>query len=99
MIDMIPVGRENAVSRAELCIRTGMTDRQMRREIHQLRRDHCILNVQDGNGYFQPDERDAFLVERFLKQETSRAKSSFWASRGAKEWIKERSGMLAEQDN
>lgn len=99
MIDMIPVGRENAVSRAQLCIKTGMTDRQMRREIHQLRRDHCILNVQDGNGYFRPTEKDAALVRRFVLQEKSRALSGLWASKGAKEWLKERGNMGAEQNN
>lgn len=88
-IDMIPVGRENAISRTELCIMTGMTDRQMRREIHDLRRNYCILNVQDGNGYFRPTAQEAPLVRRFVLQERSRALSGLWASKGAKEWLKE----------
>jgi len=90
-IDMIPVGRENAISRTQLCIMTGMTDRQMRREIHDLRRDYCILNVQDGNGYFRPTKKEAPLVRRFVLQERSRALSGLWASKGAKEWLKENS--------
>ena len=88
-IDMIPVGRENAISRNELCIMTGMTDRQMRKAIHELRRNHCILNVQDGNGYFRPTVQEAPLVRRFVLQERSRALSGLWASKGAKEWLKE----------
>lgn len=88
-IDMIPVGRENAISRAELCIMTGMTDRQMRKAIHDLRRNHCILNVQDGSGYFRPTVQEAPLVRRFVLQERSRALSGLWASKGAKEWLKE----------
>ena len=88
-IDMIPVGRENAISRNELCIMTGMTDRQMRKAIHELRRNYCILNVQDGNGYFRPTVQEAPLVRRFVLQERSRALSGLWASKGAKEWLKE----------
>lgn len=89
-IDMIPFGRENAVTREELCRITGMSDRIMRKSLHDLRRDHCIINLQNGRGYFRPGEDDGPLVKRFLKQERARALSSLWAARGAKEWIKER---------
>ena len=88
-IDMIPYGRENAVTREQLCVLTGMTDRIMRKALHELRRDYCIINLQNGRGYFRPVETDGPLVKRFLKQERARALSSLWASRGAKEWLKE----------
>lgn len=35
--DMIPYGRENAISRPELCEMTGLLDRQVRRQIAELR--------------------------------------------------------------
>lgn len=90
MIDLIPVGV--AITRARLCKLTGMTDRQVRKEIHYLRRDYCILNMQDGTGYYRPNEEDRGQVEAYLKQEASRAKSIFWAQKGARQWLRERTG-------
>ena len=49
--DLIPYGRENAVTRENLCILTGLNDRVVRNEIKKLRRDMPILNLQDGSGY------------------------------------------------
>lgn len=88
LIDYIPVGI--GITRKRLCELTGLTDRKVRNEIHALRREHCILNMQDGQGYYRPTEDDREQVEAFLKQEASRAKSIFWSQKGAKEWLKER---------
>lgn len=90
LIDLIPVGV--AITRARLCELTGMTDRQVRKEIHNLRRDYCILNMQDGVGYYRPNEEDRGQVEAYLKQESRRAKSIFWSQKGARTWLKERTG-------
>lgn len=53
--DYIPEGRANAVTRYELCMKTGFRDRQVRDLIHYARRDGSILNLSDGKGYFRPD--------------------------------------------
>lgn len=50
--DYIPEGRANAVTRYELCMKTGFRDRQVRDLIHYARRDGSILNLSDGKGYF-----------------------------------------------
>lgn len=77
IVDYIPIGSENAISRQSLCIITGMSDRKVRKAISQARRNTCICNSQDGKGYYIPDcLRDA---RQFLKQESSRAKSIFGA--------------------
>lgn len=60
--DYIPKGRANAVTRYELCMKTGFRDRQVRDLIHYARRDGSILNLSDGKGYFRPDLDDP--VER-----------------------------------
>lgn len=52
--DYIPEGRANAVTRYELCMKTGFRDRQVRDLIHYARRDGSILNLSDGKGYFRP---------------------------------------------
>ena len=86
IVDYIPVGSKNAISRQNLCIATGMNDRAVREAISKARRTTCICNAQDGKGYYIPDDlKDA---RDFLKQESSRAKSIFWSLKGARDFIK-----------
>jgi len=83
IIDYIPTGRNNAISRKQLCEATGLPDRVMRREIERARQDYAILNAQDGSGYFQPAKDESYLTERWLKQERSREKHVRDSTRGA----------------
>ena len=86
IIDYIPYGKENAVSRKQLCTITGLPDRLMRREIERARKDYVILNI-DGSGYFQPTDKEKLLVERWLRQERSRSKSIDTSTRGAEMFL------------
>lgn len=70
--DMIPYGRENAVSRPELCRLTGLNDREVRRQIAELRavdsEDNMVIasSSRRGRGYFltdKPEEIRAFIAE------------------------------------
>jgi hypothetical protein len=83
IIEYIPFGHDNAISRKQLCEATGLPDRVMRHEIERARQDYAILNAQDGSGYFRPAEGESYLTERWLKQERSREKSVREATRGA----------------
>ena len=50
----IPFGRENAITRADLAAKLGMSDRVMRRAIEEARLEGLfILNAQDGRGYYR----------------------------------------------
>lgn len=70
----IPFGRENAVTRAQLCTLTGLPDRKVRKEIEQARRSgFIIINQQDGKGYYQTDDLDE--IERQYRQQRCRALS------------------------
>lgn len=82
IIDYIPTGSANAISRKQLCAVTGLPDCLMRREIERARRDYAILNI-DGSGYFRPAEGEGYLAERWLRQEYSREKSIKRSTRGA----------------
>ena len=96
IIDFIPFGKDNAISRRALCLVTELPDRLMRREIERARKDYAILNI-DGSGYFRPAEDEtylierwlrpaadeAYLIERWLRQERSRENSVRNATRGA----------------
>lgn len=67
----IPIGRENAVTRRQLCELTGMNDREVRRQISQLRSvddgtELVIVSLSNGRGYYRssnPDEIRHFIAE------------------------------------
>lgn len=95
IIDYIPIGRSNAVTRAQLSAVTGLPDRTIRDMIHQARRDHAILNLQDGSGYFRPDmedETEKTLCGVYVSQEESRLKSIGWSLKGARKEMRKAGG-------
>lgn len=88
ILDYIPTGRVNAITRHALAIRTGISDRQVRDLIHYARRDIPILNMQDGRGYFIPDMNDDVereLLAAYVRQEEKRLKSIGWALASARQ--------------
>ena len=87
IIDFIPFGKENAITRERLKAMTGLPDREIRDMIKKERRYRPIINMQDGDGYFQPTQEEKDYVQKWLKQETRRAKSSFRSLRGAKQFL------------
>lgn len=72
ILEFIPYGRKNAIKRRTLCDLTGLRDREMRRAIEEARNETPIINLQDGNGYYRPDDRDD--LQRYVLQEQARAK-------------------------
>lgn len=91
ILTYIPTGSRNAVTRAELVIMTGLPDRQIRRAIHEARRETPILNMSDGTGYFVPDDsdQDRKLLKDYYHQEQARLKSIGWALMGARRALRE----------
>lgn len=71
VLDAIPFGKENAVTREYLAAKTGLPDRQVRKAIEEIRRNHIVLNDQDGKGYYRSYDLDD--IERFYRQERARA--------------------------
>ena len=70
--DMIPYGRENAITRDQLSRLTGLSDREVRRQIAELRAedtdDDLVIasSSRRSRGYFltdKPDEIKAFIAE------------------------------------
>ena len=84
ILDYIPKGEENAVSRQTLCKLTGKEDREIRRLIAKARREVPILNF--GNGYFIPTEREKGKAKVWYKKEAARARSIFWSAKAAREF-------------
>lgn len=86
-VDLIPVGRDNAISRQLLTQKAvfyGLIDkkcktqdRTMRRLLEKTRLDFTVLNLSDGNGYYRPSRDDLMDLNRYIRQEESRAKATF----------------------
>lgn len=47
--ELIPTDR--FITRKELCELTGRTDRQLRRMISDIRKEHCIISLSSNKGY------------------------------------------------
>lgn len=85
--DLIPVGRDNAISRkmlVTLCVFHGLIDdevkdkdRAMRLLIQKERMDHVILNLSNGDGYYRVSKDDVQDLQRYIRQEEKRAKAAF----------------------
>lgn len=76
ILDYIPTGAANAIPRAELAARLGLSDRHTREAIQKARDDGAlILNEQSGAGYFLATADDLDAIERQYRQDTSRALS------------------------
>jgi len=93
LLNLIPIGKKNAIKRAKLRKLCKMDDGAMRSEISKIRKskraDHTIINDQDGVGYYRPifpDDYDKVL--RFIKQEESRAKSIRDSLKSARAFLK-----------
>lgn len=75
--DYIPRGHKNAISRVQLAMRTGLTDRKCRRLIEEARLDgEIILCASDGKGYFIYDGPDDDIYLRTYRKQEARRYSS-----------------------
>ena len=72
--DYIPRGHKNAISREQLSIRSGLSDRKCRRLIEEARlAGNIILCANDGSGYFLYDGADDdHYLHAYRKQEATR---------------------------
>lgn len=77
--NFIPFGNQNAVTREQLGISTGLNDRQVRKEIHEASVVRGVQIVNCGFGYFRPDgsQADSILMHEYLLSEEAKAKSIF----------------------
>ena len=71
----IPFGRENAITRQERCSLTKLSDRKVREQIEQARREgNIIINNQDGRGYYRTNDPDEIACQ--YRQQRRRELSS-----------------------
>ena len=76
----IPIGEENAITRAELARKWGVNDRMARHMIAQLRAedngdDYIIVAFSSGKGYFRTRDREQ--IKHFRNEMSKRARNTF----------------------
>lgn len=76
ILDYIPTGHDNAVTRETLQSLTHLSDRKIRVLIAEANKsapdDVLIINLQDGMGYFRPAPDEDYLVRVWRMQEKAR---------------------------
>lgn len=111
ILDLIPVGNENAISRkklaglAEFFMLIGHdskdADRDTRRLIAEARKNNVILTAEDG-GYFIPDKndpKDMEILKKYLMQERSRIRALFRSIKFAEKYYTDFLCGRLEDDN
>lgn len=86
---LIPEGRANAVTRSYLRTMTGMSDREVRKEIEKLRNDGMLIcNNSDGYGYYISNDLEE--LKKQYKSDTARALSILKRRKYLRNYLKER---------
>lgn len=94
IVDYIPTGQSNAVTADSLCAVLNMSRREVRKQISKAQENGAvILNLQDGRGYFVPDDSETQLVENYVKQESARSRSLFRKIKSARKWCPEQTEL------
>lgn len=87
----IPIGRDNAITRQRLCDITGQNDREVRRQISELRAHDdetnlVIVSVSNGRGYYRSDQPDD--IRHFVAEMQKRNRMVYQAIKIAKRVLK-----------
>ena len=71
VVNCLKTGRKNAITHHDLMKKTGLNDRLLRKALEVARLDYCIINNQDGKGYYLAKTKAE--AERYDRQEKARA--------------------------
>ena len=75
ILELIPMGNKNAITRKELARRSGLGDRQIRSNIAEMN-NQGILILNNGDGYFQySGEDDDMFLNEYLATEKARVRT------------------------
>lgn len=95
---LLPIGRENALSTAELVKMSGCaSSRELRERISEERRAGAIICSGSGRGYWLPKDKQEIVD--FVHVMDARAVNIFAATKSAKEALKLPEGQLEMEIN
>lgn len=89
VFNCLEIGKENAISREDIRLRTHYNDRTIREAIEQLRKRYAILSLTNGRGYYIASEDAEGLKEatEWVIGQNRRARSIRASCRGAQCFI------------
>ncbi len=90
-------GRDNAVTREQMCLDTGSCDRTVRQQVNELRKHYVICSSSNGKGYYLPESYED--IEDFIRETTNRIMSGFETLTMAKRVLKDRGQNLILSDS
>ena len=88
----IPVGKENAITYKELCLKWHCSERTVRSILHKLSEidnndDFIIIRSSHGRGFYRTN--DSGEIENYIKECTNRASNIFKTLKKARRVLKE----------
>ena len=84
--EAIPYGEKNAIGRAELARKIGVTDREMRQRIAEARAEGEMILCRADGGYFRSDDLAQIAVQ--YRREKARMKSLYRAMKPMRDLLK-----------
>lgn len=87
----LPIGKENAVTYKELCLKWCCSERQVRNILHALSEldnndDFVIIRSSHGKGFYRTN--DSGEIESYIKECTNRASNIFKTLKKARRVLK-----------
>lgn len=95
--DLLPEGKENAISTAELCGIVSVTPRELQKMIERERRYGALILSSTKGGYFKSNDR-AELSE-FVRTLNNRARNTIASLQGAKDALDRLDGQITMADD
>lgn len=87
IVELLPVGKENAISTADLKNASGIRSvRALRAAVAQERKHGEVILSSKNGGYYRPATEKE--IEEFIKTNSKEAKSILYGLRSAKQYLK-----------
>ena len=97
IVDLLPTGKENAISQKQLAAVLNISERELRKRIEFERRNGAVIcssTDADGSGYYLPQNVEE--AQRFYATMQKRTRPTLECLRATRRWIKA-AGMQAEE--
>jgi hypothetical protein len=87
--EYIPKGQNNAISKKNLCRRTGLSDRELRHCVEKANQEgeEPIICLLDGRGYFIPLPSEREQAIEYMRSEYSRVKKTIRKIHNIEKWL------------
>ena len=90
IVNFIPYGQENAISRLQLSIQTGRSDRDIRDMISEaMKKGSVIATLVNGHGYYRPTVKDYPEAKKHVERTKAHLKNQAIANHSLAAWCED----------